>query len=62
MESVDNNENIIVYAENGFIKVVGAESFKLYNISGQNISENMQLTSGIYIVEVNGKSYKIAVK
>lgn len=58
----DIADDVIVYSHNGEIKVIGADSFKVYTIGGQAVNSNAKLQTGIYIVVANGRTYKIAVK
>ena len=44
------------------IVVEGADDYTVYSISGQNLGKVESVERGIYIVVVNGKSYKIVAK
>lgn len=58
----DSSDSIIVYVENGIVKVIGSDNYKLYSVSGQLINNNATLSKGVYIVVVNNNSFKVAVK
>lgn len=49
-----------VYANNGTI--YGAENGRIYTILGMDVTEQNGNLKGIYVVKVNGKTQKIAVK
>jgi len=44
------------------IVVEGADDYTVYSINGQNLGKVERVERGIYIVVVNGKSYKVIVK
>ena len=44
------------------IVVEGADDYTVYSISGQNLGKVERVERGIYIVVVNGKSYKVIAK
>lgn len=54
--------DIKVLVNNGFIAVEGAESFKIHDLSGREIKNNIQLSRGIYLVSANAQIVKVAVK
>jgi len=41
--------------------VVGADNFKVYNITGREVA-NSNLPLGIYIVKIGNKAYKAVVR
>ena len=47
---------------NGRIYVEGANAFSIYSITGMPIASDTMLSSGIYVIQANGKSIKILVK
>lgn len=49
-----------IYSNNGFIH--GAENARIYTILGMDVTEQNGSLKGIYVVKINGKSQKIAVK
>ncbi len=66
--NVDTNEiaedalNVpLVYVENGYIQVVGAESFTITTIDGKTVPAHAQLPSGIYIVKVGTQAVQVAI-
>ena len=62
------NDNINVYAADNRIVVEGAdgEMMQVYTVGGQMVYDgkaaDLNPTSGMYIVRVNNKSYKLIVK
>ena len=56
------NENYIVYSQDGYIIVVGAENYEIRNISGITVDRNSKLSKGIYLVIIEGKATKVLVK
>jgi hypothetical protein len=44
------------------VVVEGADDYTVYSISGQNLGKAESVERGIYIVVVNGKSYKVVAK
>lgn len=55
-------DNIKIYVNNRYIKVEGVEDFKVYTVTGMEVSAKSQLNTGIYLVSVHGKAYKVLVK
>lgn len=55
-------ENIRIYSLNKRIVVESQDEYTITNIQGQTINRNIDLTTGIYLVTVNGKTTKIFVK
>jgi len=47
---------------NGQVYVDGVSSFKIYNVAGVPVASDSKLTSGLYVIYANGKSFKILVK
>ena len=47
---------------NGRVFVDGVASFNIYNITGTPLASDTMLSPGIYVIQANGKSYKILVK
>lgn len=64
IEDVNNNNTTpIVYVENGYIKVVGADVFTITSLDGSSsISSNTQLAPGVYIVKVGTQKIKVSVQ
>ena len=50
---------ITVRMNNNKIVVEGTDNYIIYSISGQNLGKTESVEKGIYIVVVNGKSYKV---
>ena len=46
----------------GRVYVDGANSFKIFNVTGAPVPTDNRLAPGIYMIHVNGKSFKILVK
>ena len=46
----------------GRVYVDGATSFKIYSVTGSPVPTDNRLVPGIYVIYVNGKSYKTLVK
>lgn len=57
-----SDEKVIVSVEDNQIKVEGADKFTITSIRGEQINPSAKLTTGVYIVNVNGKAYKTIVK
>lgn len=55
-------DDVKIIIENCQIRVTGADDFKVYSLTGASLNAKTQLSSGIYIVSVNGKQYKVIVK
>jgi hypothetical protein len=56
-------DNLQVYSQNGYIKVKNnSNNFRVFDILGKEIYSKKQLPTGVYIVAVDGNSYKIIVK
>ena len=55
-------ETFFVVVEGRQIKVYGVEDYNVHSVNGQQVDPNAELASGIYIVNANGKSVKVAVK
>ena len=51
--------SITVRISNNKIVVEGTDNYIIYSISGQNLGKTESVEKGIYIVVVNGKSYKV---
>lgn len=63
LEDVNADQSeLIVYAENGYIKVQGEETYTVTTLSGVQVSSSSQLTAGIYIVKAGNKTAKVMVK
>lgn len=57
------NKNIKALVKNGYVAIVGTDSpFKLYNISGVEMSPKAKLNAGVYVVNVDNESIKLIVK
>ncbi|MBP8778014.1 MAG: hypothetical protein KBH23_08540, partial [Bacteroidaceae bacterium] len=61
-EVTTDSEQLIVYAENGYIVVPGAEKFDVLTLGGMAVDAKSKLPAGLYIVKVGAKVTKIAVK
>ncbi len=58
-----NNEQIRVFAEDGYIRVTGSdEPVKVYTIAGAAIHASAKLSQGFYIVKVGEHTKKVFVK
>ena len=65
VQNVENDgDNVTISAENGTIDVRGANSVKIYDISGRIISDksSANVSNGIYVIVADGKGYKTIVK
>lgn len=55
-------DDVKVFVENGFIRVVGAADFKVYSITGAQVNAGGALSAGLYIVLAGDNQYKVLVK
>ncbi len=55
-------EELIVFAENGYLTVEGADQFTVTTLSGIQVLPSAQLAPGIYIVKAGTKTAKVWVK
>ncbi|MDA3927410.1 MAG: hypothetical protein PF541_00500 [Prolixibacteraceae bacterium] len=62
IENISNNNDFVINVHNGFISVQGVKTFAVYNISGNKIPSNKQLSRGIYIVKANSKVKKVTIQ
>ena len=53
-------ESITLYTENG--RIICAQEFQIFTITGQNVTEMNGSLCGVYIVKVGNKAQKIVVK
>ncbi|MCC8145782.1 MAG: alpha-N-acetylglucosaminidase [Bacteroidales bacterium] len=63
-EDLNPDDPYRVYAENGRIVVKGldpGEDYSIYTVSGTKINSSSILPSGVYIVVINTRSYKVIV-
>ena len=58
----DNVDAVSVRLIGNRVVVEGADDYTVYSISGQNLGKAESVERGIYIVVVNGKSYKVVAK
>lgn len=63
LDDVVANEGVNVYVVSNTVNVVGAESFRVYNIFGMDVTNlNGNLSNGIYVVIAGDNSFKVVVK
>ena len=62
IEDVNEDSSFVVYVKGKQIIVSGVENYTVYSSNGQIVSANAELAPGLYIVNANGKSVKVAVK
>ncbi|MFA9390747.1 MAG: hypothetical protein ACERKD_13120 [Prolixibacteraceae bacterium] len=62
IETQSDENNFIVNVRNGWITVKGAESFKIYDIRGNQVHADQQLGRGIYFVKANSLVKKVAIQ
>ena len=58
---IDNNK-VSISENNGIITVTGSDNYRIIAINGQEVSKNSKLAKGIYIIDIEGKSYKIVIR
>ncbi len=58
--ALDNPEMVNIYATNGRIENIGTG--RIYTVSGLDVTDQNGSLQGIYIVKLDGKAHKIAVK
>ncbi len=58
--ALDNPEMVNIYAANGRIENIGTG--RIYTVSGLDVTDQNGSLQGIYIVKLDGKAHKIAVK
>lgn len=57
------NNTIKAQVKDGYVTLVGTDSpFKLFNISGVELSTKSRLNAGVYVVNVDNESIKLVVK
>lgn len=59
INEAQNQEAVKVYTHEGYIVVENAQSYKIFNAAGQQVTGDQQLPSGAYIVVANGQSFKV---
>lgn len=60
---IESTDKVRVFSIHGRINVVGTESsFKIYDLRGKLMKSDVVLQSGIYVVKVLNKSYKVVVE
>lgn len=60
---IDSTTDSITVRINGNeIVVEGTDNYTVYSIAGQSLGKVVSVEKGIYIVVVNGKSYKVIAK
>lgn len=57
-----DNSNVIIYSNNKRIYVEGANDYTIRNIYGVTLSNTIDLTTGVYLVTVKGKTTKVLVR
>ena len=70
--NIANDNDVKVVSGKGYIKVEGATgAYKMYNVAGQcvkaaslngEVINTSSLNKGIYMLVVNGKAHKVAVR
>jgi hypothetical protein len=55
-------KDITVRVNNGYVLVEGAACYKIHDLNGREIKNNVQLKRGIYIVSADSQTVKVAVK
>ena len=61
INEAQNQEAVKVYTHEGYIVVENAQSYKIFNAAGQQVTGDQQLPSGAYIVVANGQSFKVVL-
>lgn len=59
--TVAKQKDLKVYAEGGYVKVEGVNSFELFNIAGQNCQPNIKQRPGLYIVRLKDQSALVVI-
>ncbi len=58
-----HNDGIWVYVEDGYIRVAGSDApIQVYTTTGTVVNPTKRLLTGIYLVKVSGKVFKVLVK
>ena len=63
--AIDNasiTKDFTAFTNNGFITVKGADTYKIYDLTGHTVPANRQLKPGIYLVKANTMVKKVLVK